>query len=195
MISAILLAAGQSSRMGLANKLLLPYDGMPLIRHMVRQLSAAAIDELILVTGYEAERVLAELDGFSFHSVHNPNYPLGMTSSIQAGIRKADKLSKAYMIALADLPLLQTADYQLLIQAYWLHSPSSRPIQVPTYQEARGHPVIFDHSYRDELLAHQAPEGCKGIIKAHFEAVQYLKMPNNHILRDVDTPESYQAIL
>ena len=105
----ILLAAGMSQRMGGLNKLLLPIKGVPMVRHMALTLVAFADVSPVVVLGYEAERVVAALDGIALTMITNAHYQSGQMSSVTAGLIAAGQVAN-YMICLADLPLLTAAD-------------------------------------------------------------------------------------
>ncbi len=110
MITAIILAAGESRRYGHANKLFLPYRDKTLIEHTVDVVSASRVTELVVVLGHEAERVRAVLGDRQIVIVENPSYRQGMVTTIQAGIRAAWAGIDGWMICLSDLPLLEPTD-------------------------------------------------------------------------------------
>jgi len=193
-VAAILLAAGSSRRMGKENKLLLPYQGRPMIQHQVYEIQQSSLTDLIVVLGYDAEQVGAALSS-QIRTVFNENHLAGMTSSIQAGIAGIEKKTKGYMICLSDMPLLRTKDYNEIID-FFLKNIDKYPrlIVQPVYQQQRGNPVIFSHYYRKELLTHMAPEGCREIIRRNKEEVRQLDMSEPNILKDLDTPADYRAV-
>jgi len=194
-ITLLLLAAGMSRRMGVQNKLLLPWKGRSLIHAMAEAINGAEVKERIVITGHEANQIEKALADYPFHFVHNPAYETGMTSSIQAGIQAASIDSTAYLIALSDLPRLTAQDLNHLIQEFEkLKTKAAHPILVPTYQGRRGHPLIFDAHYRSALLAHQAPDGCRDLLKQYATNVHNLEMPDDRILADIDHPKDYQQI-
>src|ERR1700754_4804500 len=112
MLSAILLAAGSSRRMGSINKLLLPWQGQPIVAATAANILAAGIKEVIVVTGHQAPAITAALAHLPVQFVHNPRHEEGMTSSIQTGVRNTT--GNGYMICLADMVLLTAEDYKLL---------------------------------------------------------------------------------
>lgn len=189
-VSAIVLAAGLSSRMGAENKLLLPVDGKPMVRVVVERLLEAGVEEVLVVTGYEVERIQEALSSLPVKMIFNPNYRRGMTSSIQTGVAAASGLG--YMICPGDMPFLQSADYRQM-RAFFgeKHREDAACICAPVYQGKRGHPVVFAAHYREEILQHKEPEGCKGIVGAHHDHLYTLPFSTSSILRDMDTPEDY----
>ncbi len=194
-VAAILLAAGSSRRMGKENKLLLPYSGLPLIRHQVEEIQRSDLTDFTVVLGHDAERVDAVLPG-PVKTVFNQNHYSGMTSSIQAGIKAVKENVKGYMICLSDMPLVQAKDYNNIV-SFFLKNIIKYPrlIVQPVYQQRRGHPVIFSTFYRKALLEHTAPDGCREIIRKYKKNVRQLDMSRPSILQDIDTPEDYQRII
>lgn len=193
-ISAVLLAAGTSTRMGVPNKLLLPFRGKTVLHTVAASIIASGVDELIVVTGHEAERAKTAFKGLPVCFVPNPGYASGMTSSIQAGVRAAQ--GEGYLICPGDLPLLTEADYRRIVLFFKdLFRSDPKAICVPEFQGTRGHPVLFSAYYRNEIMQHSAPEGCKRILKAHPNHVYEISFSQPSILMDIDTPEAYQNLL
>ncbi len=201
-ITAIVLAAGLSRRMGKQNKLLLKIEGQTLIEKVVETVLKSKIEEIIVVLGHEAIKVQHVLKGKSITMVKNPMYQLGMTTSIQAGVQAASKESKGYMIVLGDLAQIEVATLNALIEAFQKimeekeeDNPTPMPIIVPTFEGKRGNPVIFSSRFRAAILQHPEMNGCKGIIEANLDCVITVEMANNHILKDIDTPEDYDGLI
>jgi len=196
MVSAILLAAGESRRMGEQNKLLLPFRNSTFIAHIADQLLHSEAEEVLVVLGHQAEEVQDVLTGRPLRFVHNPDYPQGMTTSIRAGVRAASPNSQGYMICLSDLPFVEASDYTELIRTFnQLRSESPNVLVRPAWQGKPGNPVLFSSEYRDAILTHPKMEGCRGLIREHAECVRLVEMPNDHTLRDIDTPEEYERFL
>ena len=195
MIAALVLAAGQSRRMRERNKLLLPFRGRPLIEHVVRTVLASKAAAVVVVLGHEAGRVREALAAYDVQFAHNDRYQEGMTTSIQAGVRAASDDATGFMICLSDLPLIEPDELDRLIDAFERTRPlDEHLIAVPTFEERRGHPVLFSAAYKPDLLAHQEPEGCRQIIRRNPTHVIEVAMPTDHVLRDVDTPEAYDRL-
>jgi molybdenum cofactor cytidylyltransferase len=203
MISAILLAAGESKRMGNQNKLLLPFRGRTMVENIVDTLGASQVDQVIVVLGHEADQVKYVLGDRPVQLVYNQHYPQGMTSSIQCGVKAADPNTQGLMICLSDLPRIQVEDVNYLLehfqQSVWAKDPppnsplqklqkgGDRSIIIPTFQGQRGHPVIFSSEYQSEILAHSDPNGCQGIIKRYSQQVLEVQMDSDRCLKDIDT--------
>lgn len=190
-VSAIVLAAGLSSRMGPENKLLLPFGGQPMIRVVVTQLLAAGLQEVIVITGHQETEIHTALEGLPIWWIHNENYQRGMTSSIQAGVAIAG--GTGYLIALADMPLLSADDYKRLINAFENAYPEDAACIVAAAHEGRQrNPVLFSCQYREAILNHTFPEGCKELVLQNSAHVQLVEFPEPQALKDFDTPEAYQ---
>lgn len=195
MLQIILLAAGQSRRMGAQNKLLLPFGGKTVLEATLVQLCAANIGQVYVVTGHEREQTAAVLSAFPVEEVFNPAFETGMTSSIQAGVAVAAK-SGGYMICLGDMPLISTSMYQQLAARFQAAvAQDERAILLPRFEGNKGNPVIFAAVYRDDILRHVAPEGCKGIVQTNAAHVVWVDMADDGVLRDIDSPEDYAAML
>ena len=195
MISAILLAAGESRRMGGQNKLLLPFRNTTLLAQVVMTLCDSEADEVVVVLGHEAEQVQTALPDRPFRIVENPDFAQGMTTSIRAGVRAASPQSEGFMICLSDLPFVEPSDYNHLLNAFRkARTQDSQAIVRPVHGGRPGNPVLFSSEYRELLLAHEKLEGCRGLIKQHPEHVREVEMGTDHILRDIDTPEQYETI-
>ena len=194
MISAVILAAGESRRMGTQNKLLLQIGSEVLIRKFVKSVCASAADAVLVVLGHEAETIKAVLQDQTLRFVENTCYEKGMTTSIQSGVNAASMESVGLMICLADLPFAETSDFNRLIQAFTdFRRTESSLIIVPVFQGQRGNPVLFSAEFRDKLLAHNG-EGCKGIVSKYPQSVREIIMENDNLLRDIDTPEDYKLV-
>ncbi len=191
--SAVVLAAGASSRMPGNNKLLLPLAGKSVIAHTVDNLLQARVTEIIVVLGFDADKIQAALRDRNVRFVMNPDYAQGMSASIIAGIRAMSPEAEALFICLGDLPLVTAPDFDRLITAF--QQAPQKAIAVPVFQSQRGNPVIFDVCHKSEMLALRGDVGCKTILAQHPQQVLEVEMAHDHILRDVDTPEAYRAIL
>ncbi|MDZ7268558.1 MAG: nucleotidyltransferase family protein [candidate division KSB1 bacterium] len=191
-VSALVLAAGISLRMSGSNKLLLPLGGKALVAHTVDHLLAAAVDEVLVVIGYQAEQVQTALSGRGVKFVFNADYAGGLSTSIVAGVRAVAATTQAFLISLGDVPLVTAAEIDLVLQAFVRRRACS--IAVPVHGGRRGHPVVFDRVHESELLALSGDAGGKTILARHPHAVLEVAMPADHILCDVDTPAAYERL-
>lgn len=194
MLSAIVLAAGLSKRMGNINKLLLPYKGKTIIETSLENILAVGIDEVLVVTGYEAEKVKSVVQHLPVSIIHNPDYEKGMTTSIQYGIKHAKE--NGYMICLADMFMITPPEYALLEKTYEKNFASNpKYIYLPRYNNEKGNPVIFSAFYKDAILKHKEIEGCKAIVQSNKEHIFWIDMPTNHVLQDMDYYEDYEKYI
>ena len=181
----IVLAGGASRRTGAENKLLLPFLGRTIIESTISSILAAGADDVIVVTGHDAERIRSRLSGFPIRIVHNAGYEQGMSTSIRAGVQAAQG---AVGICLADMPFIAPSTVRTLIEALENHPDK---IIVPTYGETTGHPVLFAARYREELLHLEGDRGARLIIQNHAGDLVQVETNDPGILRDIDTIEDY----
>ncbi len=195
-ITAILLAAGESKRMGEANKLLLPYRGAPLIHRVAEAIAQSKAAEQIVVTGHEAAAIEGALRAYGMRFVYNADYETGMTSSIQAGVQAAHSAAEGFMICLSDLPDLNAGILDRVMDQFAIAiSQDPQVIIIPSHQGRRGHPIIFSRYYKEALLHHPHPEGCKAIIQDHSSHVVLVEISEEGILKDIDRPEDYRGLI
>jgi molybdenum cofactor cytidylyltransferase len=192
-VSAILLAAGLSSRMEGPNKLLLDWRNSSLIEHTLGQLLASEVLEVVMVLGRDADLIQKLVQPHpKLKFVLNPNYESGMTSSIQAGV--AQGTGDALMICLSDMPFLSHQDYDQLLAAYAKEHSAAKDILLPQFEGKNANPVIFATSYQTAILHHAEANGCSGIVKQNVERVIFHEAENNHFVLDIDTLSDYQNL-
>jgi molybdenum cofactor cytidylyltransferase len=193
MLSAIVLAAGLSKRMGAENKLLLSYKNKTIIETTILQILDAPINEVIVVTGFEADKITMTIQYLPVKIVYNINYKKGMTTSIQKGVQSAK--GNGYMICLADMFAITATEYNQL-QAFFdeCFKKDNQCICIPRFSNEKGNPVIFSSSYKDEILQHTDMEGCKTIVQLNKQHIQWFDMETDHVLQDLDYPEDYKAL-
>ena len=193
MISAIILAAGVSRRMGKENKLFLPLGGEALVAKLVKSVCDSNVSQVLVVLGHEAEQVKLQLDNFPLSFVYNPYFSEGMTTSIKSGIKEISQKCDGFLICLADMPFIGTTEIDKLINAYTQNRiKEKRLIIVPVFRGQRGNPVLFSRDFQNDILDHKTFSGCKGVIMNNSESVMEIEMNNDNILLDVDTLEDYQ---
>ena len=191
--AAILLAAGESRRMG-ELKALLPWQGQSLISHQVGALSDAGVDRIIVVLGYRHEELEAELQGKAgTEQVLNPDYLLGKTTSIKAGLRALEKnLPESLLLLNVDQPRSSAVLSEILRR----HRAASPLITIPTHGGKGGHPVVFDGALLDDLSRiEEETQGIREVVRRHSHGIQRSEMDTPEILWDLNTPEQYQAAL
>ena len=187
MISAILLAAGQSKRMNGENKLTKEIQGIPLIKYSVKNILASSIDELIIVLGYEKkiiEKLIDKNEKIKF--VFNENYESGMASSIKTGLNHLSKNTQAFFICLADMPMVNKNIYNLLIK-----SKDGGKIIVPTYKGKQGNPVLFSISMKDKVKTVEGDIGAKKIIDINKSKILFCETNDISVTKDFNTKDSF----
>ena len=189
-ISAILLAAGESRRMG-SPKLLLPFGDSTILEQVVDNLLNSKVDELIVVVGYRAEELVRKMTNRPVKLALNPNYQHGMSTSIIAGLNLIDKRSKAIMVALADQPLVDSKIINKLMEEFRRHD---KGIVVPVHQGKRGHPVIFSIRYKEELLTLRGDIGGREINNKYPHDILEVAIGSQYINLDVDTLNDYKRL-
>lgn len=183
-IAAIVLAAGRASRMG-SNKLVAELDGEPIVRRTVRAVLASRARPVIVVTGHEADAVRSALAGLDVIFVHNPDFADGMSTSLRAGVAAAGAVDGA-LICLGDMPRLEAAHFETVLDAYRAGSPED--IVVPTFDRKRGNPVLWPRAYFAEIAALSGDVGARALLDRHAENVRLVAIDDSAILVDVDTP-------
>ena len=191
-VAAVLLAAGQSRRMGAANKLLLPIEGEPMVHRAAENLLGSAASEVVAVLGHESEAVAEALEGLALHTVVNPDHGSGQMTSVRAGVAALRGPWSGVLVCLADQPALTAADIDFLIERF--QATSGAHIVVPTHEGARGNPVLLPAAFRDDLVAGGMNVGCRQLIDRNPERVRTVEAPNDHFTTDVDTPEAYAVL-
>jgi molybdenum cofactor cytidylyltransferase len=192
MISAIILAAGESKRMG-EPKQLMPFGQSTILeKAIINNLLSSAVNEIIVVLGYRAEEVLKTIATKPVKIAINPDYKQGMSTSIIAGLNLIARQAQAVMLALGDQPLVDSQTINRLIEEFYNHD---KGIVVPTYHGKRGHPVIFAIKYKQKLLELKGDIGAREIIKDHPDDVLEVAVDSESVISDIDTINDYRSQL
>jgi len=184
MISALLLAAGKSERMG-AFKQLLPFNDKTFVETCADNLLASKVAEVIVVTGYNHAAVRAALGNRAVRVVINPDFETGMASSIVRGIESVAPDTTGMLIALADQPLIGPDVLNQVISEYEDKAPL---IIIPTHQGKRGHPIILQPALKQEILSMDLQAGLKQVIDKYSSSISYIEVKTNVVLVDFDRP-------
>ena len=189
MISAILLAAGQSKRMVGENKLAKKIQGVPLIKHSVKNILAASIDELIIVLGYQKEIIEKLIDkNEKIKFVFNKDFESGMASSIKTGLNNLSEKTEAFFICLGDMPMVNHDIYNQLIK-----SKDSKEIIVPNYNGQQGNPVLFNKSMKEKVLNITGDAGAKKILELNKDKILNLEINDQNITKGFDTQDNFNS--
>lgn len=188
MISAIILAAGRSRRMG-QPKMLLPWGNRTVIEQVVITCLSAGVEDILVVTGAEHQRVEMAIEGYPVGIVHNNDYAAGeMLSSMQCGLRALSAKVKAALISLGDQPQVQEDTIRSIRGA---HRDGASRLIVPSFRMKRGHPWLVARPLWQEILALKPPETPRDFLNSHRREILYLNVDTPTILADLDTPEDY----
>jgi len=190
MIVAVVLSAGESSRMGRA-KALLPIDGQTFIERIVGALKQGGVERIVVVLGFEAEEMRRRIAHLPVEILVNPDYPLGQLSSLHVAVRhlQAIKDCSGMMVHLVDHPYIDPKLVSLMLERF---DESTHSIVVPRHQGKRGHPVIFSGKLFDELLRAPMDQGAKAVVNAHRDDTLEIDTKDAGITLDIDTPELYR---
>lgn len=189
MVSAVLLAAGESKRMG-QPKLLLPFGNSTIVEQTVDNLLSSKLDEVIVVVGHQAQQITEKLAIRPVKVVFNPAYHEGMSTSIIRGLNLVEGNRRAFMLCLGDQPLIDSATINRLIEAFLKHD---KGIVVPVYRRRRGHPIIFAMRYKAALQELTGDVGGRQIIGEHEDDILEVAVDRPSINIDIDTMNDYQS--
>lgn len=189
MISAIILAAGISSRMG-TPKMMLPWDGRTVLGRVISVFTKAGIDDVLVITGGARSEVEKIIDQYGARSVYNDKYASGeMISSLQCGLRAQTPEAAAILVGLGDQPQVQERTVRSICAAF--HETRSEII-VPSFRMKRGHPWLVARPLWNEILNMKLPQTPRDFLNAHADDICYINVDDPHILADLDTPEDYR---
>src|SRR5215471_17046120 len=191
-IGALLLAAGQSRRMGGPNKLLAELDGVPMVARVAQRLLASRARPIIAVLGNQADAVDSVLGKLPVERVRNPEFAAGLSTSLKRGIAALTSDLDGVIVCLGDMPLISGRHLDRLIAAF---SPlEGRAIIVPTRRGKRGNPVLWSRRFFAEMTELAGDVGAKHLIGEHTEVVAEVEMDDDAILVDIDTPDALEAV-
>ena len=191
MLAAVILAAGESSRMG-TPKALLTYEGRPFLEHLLEITRHPEIGATRVVLGANAEEIRehAALDPETV--VVNPEWNQGQLSSIQAAIRSLPAGTDGILLCLIDHPLISAALVAELVDRFYA---SKKPIVIPAYSGRRGHPVIFSSQLYPELLAAPLDTGARAVVWAHKAEVLEVPTSEQGVVLNLNDPETLRRAL
>ena len=190
MICAVILSAGESSRMG-QPKALLPIDGQTFIERIVGALKQTSIDRVIVILGHDAEEMKQRVGHLPIEILVNPDYKLGQLSSLQVAVRHLEKTADCdgMLVHLVDHPYIDSGLVATMIERFY---QSGKLLVVPRHDGKRGHPVIFSRKLFGELLAAPMDQGAKAVVNAHRDDTLAIDTHDEGITVDIDTPELYK---
>jgi molybdenum cofactor cytidylyltransferase len=187
-VAALVLAAGQSRRMGPVNKLTADVDGRPMVVRAVDAALASGARPVIVVTGHEAEKVRAALTGKPVTFVHNPDYAEGLSTSLVRGIDAVPAEADGAVVCLGDMPRISGSLIDRLIAAF--NPLEGRSVVVPTFRGKRGNPVVWARRHFAGMRRLAGDVGARHLIGENEDQVAEVEGPDDAVLHDVDTPEA-----
>ena len=190
-VTAIILAAGRSTRMGGPNKLLAELGGKKLVRIVTEQALASRASGVIVVTGHQAAEVEKSLQGLKVKFVRNPDFAAGLASSVKSGIAAVPDNADGAVVCLGDMPLIDAHLIDRLIEAF---APDrGNLIVVPVSDGRRGNPVLWSRRFFNELMTLDGDIGARHLIAKHSEAVAEVAVEGHGAFLDIDTPQALEA--
>ena len=191
-VGAIILAAGRSTRMGGPNKLTAEIGGRPLVRIAAEEALASRARPVIVVTGHQHERVEQALSGLDVQRVHNPDFALGLSTSLKAGLAALPPDVDGAIVCLGDMPQVRAALIDQLIAAF--DPQRGALVVIPTINGERGNPVVWSRRFFPDLMAVEGDVGARHLIARYPEAVAEVPLSDKAALTDVDTPEALDSL-
>ena len=191
MITAILLAAGQSKRLRGENKLTKLFKGKPLINHILFSLIKSKVNKIIIVLGFEHLKIKTKLlKSKKINFVINKNYKKGMSSSIKTGLKKLPKNSKGFLIVLGDMPnITKTIINKICLSI----TRSDKEIILPKFKNRTGNPIGFKHSMIKNIYKIKGDRGAKNIIKNNYKKIKFLNINSKSILTNLNTKRNFSS--
>ncbi len=183
-IAGIVLAAGRSARMAPRNKLLAPIGGMPMIRRVTASVLESGVSSVIVVTGYEADRIVEALNGLDVTIVTNPSYADGLSTSLKAGLEAVSPTADSALICLGDMPETGVSVIYALLAAF----TGRDAICVPVHRGRRGNPVLWGRNHFAEMITLTGDAGAKPLMARHANRLIEVKVATDSIFEDVDSP-------
>lgn len=191
MIWALILAAGESKRMG-KPKLLLPFGEKTIIETVIGNVVKSGVDKVLVVLGSDRKKIEKKIRDYPVKIIVNPHYVRGMLSSVQEGFHALPQEARAVLVVLGDQPAVSSDIINEIIEAF---QRTGKGIVVPVYKGNRGHPVLIDMKYRDEVEKLSPEVGLRGIVYNHPEDVLEVQVETPGILQDIDNAGDYRREL
>jgi molybdenum cofactor cytidylyltransferase len=189
MISALILAAGQSRRMG-RSKMPLPWGANTVLGQVIEVLRVSLVDDVLVVTGGDRATIEQIAEAWRARTVYNPHYATEeMLSSLQVGLEAMPVRTGAALIVLGDQPQIQRETVLAILHEY---DETHAPLIVPSYRMHRGHPWLIARELWPELLAMRPPETPRDFLDRHAQGITYVDMNTPYLLQDIDTPQDYE---
>jgi len=187
-ITALILAAGYSARMG-RFKPLLDLGGQTVIGRVIASFRDAGISDVRVVAGYRRKILVPVLDRLGVEVIINYRYAEGMFSSVQAAVKSLGPSTEAFFLMPADVPLVRAATIRYMAESYGRHPGK---ILIPVFDKRRGHPTLVAARFAVEIMNYSGESGLGGILGLNNEDIVTLPVADGNILLDIDTPGDYE---
>ena len=192
MISIVVLAAGKSTRMLGRNKLLADVEGVPMIRRVTQAALASKVDEVIVVLGWEEEKVRLAIVGLGCKVAVNRNFEEGQSSSVRVGLSEVSASARAVLILPGDVAKIEAEQINMVIEKY---NQSGFAIVIGAYKGRSGHPILLDRQlFRVIARINEKTFGLKAVVKNHQNLVCLVETGSPNVLKDVDTAEDLKEL-
>jgi molybdenum cofactor cytidylyltransferase len=185
-VAGIILAAGRSARMAPRNKLLEEIGGRPVVARVAETALASAARPIVVVTGFEAQRIAEALHGLDLTCVRNPDFTAGLSTSLRAGLAALPTDCDGALILLGNMPFVEAGDLAALIVAFTAKDRNS--ICVPARHGEWGNPILWGRAYFPEMMRLGGDAGAKLLLEVHRERVTEVEVVSDGIFADVDVP-------
>jgi molybdenum cofactor cytidylyltransferase len=191
MVWAIILAAGESKRMG-KPKLLLPFGEKTIIETIVETVVSSKVEKTLVILGSDRKKIEERIKNYPARVVYNRDFRSGMLSSVQCGFKALPEEARAVLVVLGDQPKISANIINKLIDAY---KSKGKGIVLPVYKNERGHPVLIDVKYRKEVENLSPEVGLRGTVYNHPEDILEVDVNTPSILKDIDDESDYKKEL
>jgi molybdenum cofactor cytidylyltransferase len=192
MLSLIVLAAGKSTRMRGRNKLLIKIKGKPMIRRVAETALKSKVDEVIVVLGWEAQKIREVLADLPCRFVLNKDYEHGQSSSVKAGLKEIGTTTRALLVLPGDVARIDTHSINAVLDAY---NNGKAPIVVAAHKGRLGHPILLSKELFEETMQiDEQTFGLKSVVRRHQAEMRLVETDTENVLRDVDTPEDLKRV-
>lgn len=188
-IGAVVLAAGESKRMG-RQKLLLPWHDKTMIEEVISHLLVSKVDETLVVLGADSTKIEEKIKKYPVKTTVNPYYKKGMLSSVQWGFNQMGRDVRGVLVYLGDQPLIPAYVIDRVISSY---KKSKKGIIIPVYKKKRGHPILIHSRYTEEINNLDPEIGLRGLVHSHQDDILEVKVESPGILKDIDDQDDYSS--
>ncbi len=190
-IAALVLAAGQSRRMGSENKLLAEINDTAMVRHVADAVIASHVNTTIVVTGHQPDQIRQTLSGLDVEFCHNPDFDFGLSTSLRTGLDAVGDEMDGIIVCLGDMPGVTSLLINRLIAAF--DPAEGRAIILPTHHGKRGNPVLWDRRFFDAMRSVSGDVGARHLLGEYEEVVVEIDAGDDTVLLDIDTPQALIA--